>query len=129
MHVRALFIVQAALFLLLAGLFSAGLYFYLQWLWWWYDIVLHLLGGVWVALVLMWLAMVSRQVPRIVPVLLGVLVVGVLWELFEVVVGMPRAANYTFDTSLDILNDVLGSIVGFFLGHTMIRGMSVEVIE
>jgi hypothetical protein len=93
---------------------------YLSWTFWWYDLVEHFLGGVWVAYaVVSALAYVGHQ-PRFIYIIAAITIVGILWEFFEVVIGMPREANYAFDTSIDLLMDVLGSIMGWlYIRHTV----------
>ena len=80
---------------------------------WWYDIMLHFLGGLWVALMFQWLAARQKATVLIIPTLLAVCLVGVAWEIFEILIGSPREANFAFDTSLDILMDVIGGILGY----------------
>lgn len=93
---------------------------YLYWLFWWYDIMMHLLGGAFVALLFFWARQafpflrVSRNL--LFPVtLLFVLVIGVLWELFEYVTGSYGAVNYTLDTTLDIAMDIAGMMSAYIL--------------
>ncbi|MBI5456792.1 hypothetical protein HY969_03535 [Candidatus Kaiserbacteria bacterium] len=117
MEARRLLFVQFTLLAVIAFLYFLGFWLYLHWVFWWYDILLHFLGGVWVALAARWIFALKGIVPPGSWILALVIVVGLLWELFEVVVGMPRESNYLFDTSLDLLMDVLGSIAALmFLG-------------
>ena len=46
------------------------------------------------------------------PFLFIFLVAGALigWEVFEYLFGIPREANYAFDTALDVLMGTLGAI-------------------
>ena len=79
--------------------------------------VLHGLGGLWVALAFVWV-LAMRDAPVRAPVVLAaVLLVGVSWELFEVAVGMPREANYALDTVIDLGMDLFGGVVGIFFIH------------
>ncbi len=112
---------QAVVLITTAILHAVGLFLYLQWYFWWYDIMLHVLGGLWVALALHWLAARQARVLRIVPTLLVVIVVGSAWEVFEFLIGTPREANYGFDTSLDILMDVFGGIAGYLSATFLAR--------
>ncbi len=98
-------------------LYFVGLALYLTWVLWWYDILLHFLGGVWVGLAVCTAFSFYERQPRFVHIIAGVLVIGVAWELFEVAVGAPREANYAFDTSLDLVMDTIGSIAGFFVAR------------
>ncbi len=114
---RRLFFAQTLVLILVGVLHITGLYYYLQWYYWWYDLVLHFLGGLWVALAITWLWLALSRKVRIVPILLAVLVVGGAWELFEYVIGSLREGNYFFDTSLDMLMDALGGLCGYLLVH------------
>ena len=117
---RKLLFAQFFVLATVASLYIVGMLLYLNWTFWWYDIVLHLLGGVWVALAVSTVLVRFARQPTLVHCILGIAVVGVLWELFEVAVGMPREANYALDTSIDLLMDVLGSIMGFlFIRRTV----------
>ena len=110
---KSLFVVQAFILVMTALLHAAGLFLFLQWYFWWYDIMLHFLGGLWVALMFQWLAARQKATVLIIPTLLAVCLVGVAWEIFEILIGSPREANFAFDTSLDILMDVIGGILGY----------------
>lgn len=108
-----LFAAQAVVLVTTAILHAAGLFLFLQWYFWWYDIMLHFLGGLWVALAFQWYAHSRAQTILIVPTLVVVLFVGIGWEVFELAVGAPREDAFMFDASLDILMDVLGGVVGY----------------
>jgi len=109
----SLFTLQAIVLITTAILHASGLFLYLQWYFWWYDVMLHFLGGAWVALALQWYASRYPRIVLILPTLAVVLMVGISWEIFEMLIGAPREADFAFDTSLDILMDVLGGIVGY----------------
>lgn len=42
------------------------------------------------------------------------------WELFELWAGMPREANFAFDTTIDLIMDALGGICGYFLAKRVV---------
>lgn len=115
MPVRTLFLTQLFLLLLIAVLHLSALALSLYWLYPWFDVLLHFLGGVWVFLALVWLAERFRVPYRVFLVFLGVLFVGVGWEVFELLAGIPREANFVLDTSIDLLMDSLGGITGVLL--------------
>ncbi|XKT74725.1 MAG: hypothetical protein ACJKTH_01390 [Patescibacteria group bacterium UBA2163] len=94
--------------------------YYLYWIFWWYDIIMHLLGGAFVALLFFWahrafpVLPMSRQL--LFPVtLLVVLIIGILWEVFEYVTGSYGAVNYTLDTTLDLAMDIAGMMSAYIL--------------
>ena len=115
MSLRALFALQALLLLVIGILYVFGLTYYLFWRLWWFDIVLHTMGGLWVVLATGWLMLRYSVPPRILP-LLGVLIcISVAWEFFELLTGFRREDNYAFDTGLDLVMDLIGGAVGYLL--------------
>jgi hypothetical protein len=89
---------------------------FLYWQYVWLDTVSHFLGGTLVGLIaLRLLRGVRLPFSGIIPIIVLVSVVGVGWETFEVLIGSPREANYAFDTSLDLLMDILGACFAYLL--------------
>ncbi len=84
-----------------------------------YDTVVHFLAGICVGLGTVWLAMnVSKKEmtqKRVAAVaLVGAIIVGIAWEIFEVTNGitfLSDGIHYVTDTSSDLLMDVCGGIV------------------
>lgn len=93
----------------LALLQSYALENYLYWRLWWFDIPMHILGGLAVGSFL--IGFLIRFRPRL--FLLGCLIIFVGWEVFEYLAGFPREANYAFDTALDLLDDTVGALVAY----------------
>ena len=79
---------------------------FLYWRYPWFDVPMHLLGGAVIATVLV--AFIHDFQPRL--FLLGAVLVFIGWEIFEYTFGLPREANYVFDTALDLLNDTVGAV-------------------
>ena len=78
----------------------------------WFDVVMHFLGGVSVASFMIWIH--NRLVPQAsvwVVVLVGLLVVGVSWEIFEWFAKTPTEADYVIDTITDLVMDVVGAVL------------------
>jgi len=100
-----------------------ALEFYLYWQYVWFDVPMHILGGVVVALSLFAARDLGVSIPnaffRLAPVLLFVMVVGILWEIFEVKAGLYMAENYVFDTAVDLCMDFVGGTVGFIVGSKL----------
>ncbi len=113
-------------------------YFHLYWIFKWFDIVTHFIGGLWVGLAGVWLWYFSgyfreMQMPDkklLFVVLFSGITIGILWEFFEYIVwyfvgdGLPD--NYIFDTTVDVFMDVIGSIVGFFVARYLIFRIDLE---
>ena len=95
--------------------------YFLYFRFWWFDIVMHFLGGVFSALALLWAYHYvfgkyfdQRRERLLLVALVGTLIVGVLWEVFESIAGIHALeGNIIPDTSLDIIMDLLGAYVAF----------------
>jgi hypothetical protein len=98
--------------------------FFLYWKYLWFDIPMHFLGGVCVALGLSALPFFRIHVferfrtPLIYASV--TLLVGILWEIFEVTSGiMVIDETFVPDTVLDLVMDVLGGLVGYAVAGTL----------
>jgi hypothetical protein len=112
---------------LLAGLHIAAEYYYLYWTYWWFDVLTHFIGGLWLGIASIWLYYFSGYVRTMRPslrqafatALMAGLVVGIAWEVYEYVVwqlsgeGLP--GNYVSDTLSDIMMDSIGAAAGFIV--------------
>lgn len=85
----------------------------------WVDIPVHILGGVWIVLCAAWILewifpAISLSLFEV--IMLG-LIVGGLWEISEVLLGIvnPLLHGYVTDTVKDIGDDVIGTTLGFFV--------------
>ncbi len=92
--------------------------FYLYWKYMWFDIPMHVLGGVCVALGIFILPVFRIRIPqrymRLLPVLGVVSIVGILWELFEMGLGLPAfEEQYAVDTCIDLVMDLIGGCIGY----------------
>jgi hypothetical protein len=103
----------------LLNMIGTGLYLYDTV--WWYDIVLHILSGFLVAITVFIifnffkpLAVTPRRKVIFVAII-SVFIVGVLWELYELYFRMTFLSDgvvYVFDTTKDIIDDMLGGFIG-----------------
>jgi len=101
---------------------TIALEYYLYWTYWWYDIVMHFLGGVLVAAMVVWVLTRFNFLPKqtryssFMWTLLFVLLVGASWEVFEYVNGFfIGEANIVADTALDLVMDVTGGVVSWLV--------------
>lgn len=89
---------------------------------WWFDMPMHAIGGLWVALTALYiykyrkttLEDISRPNKMLAVALVSVFVVGVLWEVFEFgteTIGTVDIAN-PIDSISDICFDLAGGILG-----------------
>ena len=93
---------------------------------WYFDILMHFLSGFWVGLFFLY-AFYSRNIfsKKSLTVILYVLVIGILWEVFEFYVHnyMGQDPFNTLDTITDIFLDLLGGVsaVWYFSKRIMLQ--------
>lgn len=95
--------------------------FYLYWLYLWFDMPMHFLGGVTVALGYLSVRDFIVSLPlwlfKFVPTIFFVLLVAVSWEVFEFWTGLTTdEALYVNDTLSDLVLGVLGGTLGYLVG-------------
>lgn len=97
---------------------------FLYWKYWWFDNLIHLLGGFTIALIVLFYAerfsylKLARQTKFLFFALVGALVASVFWEIFEFKAGIVFvASNYTLDTFLDISMGLTGALIGGVFAH------------
>lgn len=108
------------LILIITALHFTAMQFDLYWRVGEFDSLMHFLSGAWVALAALRLYFFSnyfRPLKRglkdfLAVATLAVIFISVLWEIFELAVGATfvEAREYSFDTSLDFIMDILGGI-------------------
>lgn len=98
----------SALFLcaVLAVLNTWAIENHIFWVFVWFDVFMHFLGGL--ALGVFAVGLLGTFRPYL--FVAGLALVFVAWEVVEYIFGIPREANYIFDTALDLLMDTLGAI-------------------
>jgi hypothetical protein len=116
---------------LTGALHFVGSVFYLYWGSFWFDGLMHFLGGVVVGLLFLWIWFASGVFEKSFPTkreamaaaVVFAMIVGIGWEVFEYVYGiaMQDGLNYPADTFHDIAFDFLGAITAGFLGRA--KGM------
>lgn len=118
---KNLFIFLFALIILIAGLNEIALNFFLYWRVWWFDIMMHFLGGLWIGLTTLWIYLSSGYIKNINKEkffilflsISAVLIIGIGWEVFEYLIdahiGMKQ--GYWSDTIQDLVMDTLGAII------------------
>ncbi len=122
------FILQAVLAAVLLSIHFVAFQYDLYWHYLWLDVPMHFVGGLWAALAGTWFFRLFGRASFL-HVLFGVIAIGLAWEVMEYVVGFQREANYAFDTSLDLVMDLLGGIVGFFAARGMVQSHAMPAHE
>jgi hypothetical protein len=77
---------------------------------WWSDMLMHFLGGIWLGTAFLFVSKEEINTKVAFKILLGVLLVSVLWEIFEFILN-----NFTLKMEfsiLDTLSDFLLDLAG-----------------
>jgi len=115
---RKLLFLSFVLILGLGILHSIASQYYFYWIYWWFDNVVHFLGGLSIGLFVLWVMSFlnffskrQRSFARvIIIVLILIFVIGVGWEIFEYMNGLTQSTeNYSLDIAHDLLADVFGA--------------------
>ncbi len=109
-------------FSMLAVLHQIALTLSLYWHFWWFDIAMHLFGGVVVALGLFTLAdlrIIKSSLLTLSKIVFFVLLTAVAWEVFEYFAGVPIEDTFVSDTVLDMLMGLCGAVVGYYVGSSL----------
>ncbi|MBI2673928.1 MAG: hypothetical protein HYX23_01450 [Candidatus Zambryskibacteria bacterium] len=85
--------------------------FYLYWTIWWFDIMMHLLAGFSGGLVMAWFFGPTSTLRLVVFVLVGMLTIGIAWEVLEYALNLIQPIRYWQDTILDLIADMTGAIL------------------
>ncbi len=92
--------------------------FFLYWRFYWFDNVMHFLGGLWVGLMALWIYYFSGYIKSnrydkpflFLMSFIAVLSVGIGWEIFEVLIDVNFSSGYVSDTALDLIMDIVGGL-------------------
>ena len=123
-----LFKQTVTLLLIIAVLDLMAFIFYLHWTIWWYDVLLHFLSGVCVAMatVMFWnhfrVASQTSVLKMIFIALLGTFIVGFLWEVYELSLGATsflEGVAYWRDTASDLIMDTSGGFFGALYAYEL----------
>ena len=120
----------AALAVVMLSLHLAAYAFFFYWSVWWYDLMMHGVGGFLIGSLAAWaVAFPLRNIVRISPMLfIGIVTLfgGLMWEVFEYVVGFQNYFSstrvYTIDTVSDIAMDLLGALLAFYIFRKALHG-------
>lgn len=103
---------------------NVALELFLYWRYPFLDLPVHMLGGAIIVLFLFALPTMGINIPprylTLKSVLLTVLIIGLFWEVFEMVARIPVIGeNFQFDTTLDLISDVIGGAIGFYVAKRL----------
>lgn len=103
---------------LAAGIFmlnQLALEHYLYFFYWWYDIMMHFLGGLLIGGLAAWGALRfdgdARWGRVLIVTLVSIAAVGIGWEIFEYATGQYIGQeSIVLDTAVDLVMDVVGAV-------------------
>jgi len=97
--------------------------FHWYWEFWWFDIIMHTLGGIWVASSVLWLryfrfssaklSVVPKKSSVFLIAIFSVYLVGGGWELFEF--SMDKFITFALHDSWNTVSDLFFDGIGSFL--------------
>ena len=122
-HIKkeSLLFVLLVLIFLIAVLHISAIELFWYWRVWWIDIVMHFLGGLWIALASLWVTFYSglvknvRRTPGVffIVTVVSAIVVGIGWEVFEFLSGAFIGVGLSQDTFHDLFADLGGALTVF----------------
>lgn len=107
-----LLLAQLAVLAPLLGVVLYGLAHAYLWDVLWYSAIAHTLGGLWAILFFLWAQNMLRLSRNLTLCVAAVLVLGILWEIFEFLIGATHFPADTFDTAADLIMDMIGGMIG-----------------
>lgn len=120
---REILYFSLALAITIAVIHAKTVELYLFWTYPWLDLLLHFLGGLWLTVTSLWFFFFSdlfkiriskRNIFLV--TLISVVVIGLSWEVFEIVIGVTLGEpNFVTDTVSDLIMDFIGAFLGYKL--------------
>ena len=115
MSATRLLMAQLVVLIALVGIVFYGFDHDALWDTFWYSSLAHFLGGLWCALFAAW-TMRFLEIPfHIQYCVLSAVLLGVGWEIFEVIIGATHYPASTLYTIADISMDIFGGLFGAYL--------------
>jgi len=89
---------------------------YLYWTYRWVDIPMHILGGIMAGLFTFVFLRITRLPESIKNLLIGVMIVGVGWEVLELLYKVDAlSTRYWIDTIKDLIDDTIGGLISIYI--------------
>ncbi|PIP87149.1 hypothetical protein COW81_01880 [Candidatus Campbellbacteria bacterium CG22_combo_CG10-13_8_21_14_all_36_13] len=122
MHSKILLTISFISASALLFLHQFALIYYWYWLYWWFDILTHFIGGFVLASLFAYVYIfgVHKNIDRVnvfILIFLLTLFLGLVWELFEVVIKSTGVfePDYTIDTFSDLVVDLAGGMFFYLI--------------
>ncbi len=110
--------------ILLIVLHTVGSYYSWYWVYPWFDLLVHIMSGLWIALTILWLSSYLGQINSLkeykvksfLIAFLSAILFGVVWEMIENMsqITFVSVDGYYLDTAGDIISDGLGGVLAFW---------------
>jgi hypothetical protein len=118
-------IITLVLSIAVAALHIAGETYFFYWTYWWYDIIVHGLGGVAIGSLLAsaYHARDSVSLPRFLFIVGVTFAIGIVWEVFEYVIKSQQYEAfdpYVLDTAMDLGMDTAGGMFAYLLSKRLV---------
>jgi hypothetical protein len=137
---RLIFNFSFGVLILIFILNTAAFNWSLYWRWWWFDVIMHTLGGFWVGLSFLWVihSFITAELlttPRSLVVFISftlsaAMAIGFAWELYEHLADTLLAQSLNSphfrvfqisadDTAGDLAADAVGGLIAGFAGWSI----------
>ncbi|HEY4513745.1 MAG TPA: hypothetical protein VJH69_00265 [Candidatus Paceibacterota bacterium] len=119
MNIRArnLLFAQFGVIAIVGGLHIVGTVNFLYWRLPWFDLVTHVLGGLWAGLFAAWILALKNKLPRMIFCVAATFLLGIIWESFEATNGIINLPKESLDTTKDLLMDTVGGLLAFYVAR------------
>lgn len=89
---------------------------YLYWTYRWVDIPMHILGGIMAGLFTFVFLRITRLPENTRNLIIGVLLVGIGWEILELLYKVDvLSTRYWIDTVKDLIDDTIGGLISIYI--------------
>jgi len=117
-----------ALFVLIGFFDFIANKFYFYWTVWWFDVMMHFIGGLLACMLVVLFLNTYYKTKNLdkhknkIIIILGVLIISVLWEIYELSIGSTSFADsdYMVDTISDFLMDFIGGFFGYLYSYKVL---------
>jgi hypothetical protein len=119
MQGRGILWAQLLTALILAVMTWFAVWYFLYWRFWWLDIPMHILGGMWAGLCAAWILKRRGNDFSLTWCLVFTLFVGIAWEVFEYSEGIafPQHLSYPLDTVKDVFMALFGAALAYLFAR------------
>ena len=91
---------------------------------WFYDIILHILGGVGIAMSIYCFAIFSNIEwikDNLIWIVIGTLLAGLTWELFEIYFNITGSKLWSRPYYIDTIKDLINDTIGAFFVYSILK--------